>query len=286
MRWQASQPSDPEQTGIIRTNQFSDPEQTQKVRPVGFPTGPQQFGPQQTPPPWGEQSPPRGMPGMHGPEVFDSGSGKSPKVAVYVLIGVLAFVVIGGGVFWFGLNGGMGDTTTAASSTAASSSATPPGPPANLAAVPEPPGKANAKNGEYTLAKAKDAKILSDKDVKALEAAGVDKIYDKSSTDSGLAYAVAVYVAKDADSAKKLSSTLVDNQVAAGMSTVEQIDVPESVSLMKLAVSDQFMYRGIYTSGPVTVRVATAGPSTIPDQDVAKKFNEFVQKVLGTVRVG
>jgi hypothetical protein len=61
--------------------------------------------------------------------------------------------------------------------------------------------------------------------------------------------------------------------------------VPESVSLMKLATPQQFMYRGVYTSGKVTVRIATAAPSTVPDQDVAKKFNEFVTKVLGTVRV-
>ncbi|MFD9733864.1 hypothetical protein [Umezawaea sp. NPDC059074] len=298
MRWQASQPSDPEQTGIIRTNQFTDSEKTQKVRPVGFPPSPQQpqsqqpqflqqqFGQPRPPvPPWGEQTF-GGTPstsGMHGPEVFESGGGKSPRVGIYVLIGVLAFVVIGGGVFWFGLSGGMGTST--GDQPAASSTAAAPGTPPNLAAVPEPPGKASPKNGEYTLAKAKDAKILSDKDVKALEAAGVDQVFDKSSGDNGLNYAVAVYVAKDADSAKKLSSTLVDNQVAAGMSTVEQIDVPESVSLMKLAASDQFLYRGVYTSGKVTVRVATAGPSTVPEQDVAKKFNEFVKKVIGSVKV-
>jgi hypothetical protein len=221
----------------------------------------------------------RVQPGMHGPEVFDSGGGKKPKVLIYVLIGVLAFVVIGGGVFWFGLSGGMTDTP------AASSSASAPNRQAiGLATVPDPPGKANPKNGEYTLAKAKEAKIVSDKDIKALEPAGVDQIIDKSSTDGGLGLAVAVYVAKDDDSAKKLSAQLVDNQVAAGMSTVEQIDVPESVSLMKLATPQQFMYRGIYTSGKVTVRIATAGPSTVPDQDVAKKFNEFVQKVLGSVK--
>jgi hypothetical protein len=292
MRWQASQPSDPEQTGIIRTSQFTDSEKTQQVRPVGFPPPPpnqqfpqQQFG-QAPPPPWGDQgfgvSP--NKTGMHGPEVFDSGAGKSPRVGIYVLIGVLAFIVIGGGVFWFGLSG-MGTTETGGPGTSTASTGTP-GVPGDLAAVPEPPGKASPKNGDYTLAKAKEVKIVSDKDVKALEAAGVDRIFDKSSTESGLSYAVAVYVAKDAESAKQLATTLVDNQVAAGMSTVEQIDVPESVSLMKLAVSDQFMYRGVYTSGNVTVRVATAGPSTVPDQDVAKKFNEFVKKVLESVRVG
>jgi hypothetical protein len=298
MRWQASQPSDPEQTGIIQTNQFNDPNATQKVRPVGFPQQqqhqpqqffgeqpqqPQQFfgEPRHSAPPWGTElaDMQRVQPGMHGPEVFDSGGGKKPKVLIYVLIGVLAFVVIGGGVFWFGLNSGMTDAP------AASSSASAPNQQAiGLATVPDPPGKGNPKNGEYTLAKAKEAKIVSDKDIKALEPAGVDQIIDKSSTDGGLGLAVAVYVAKDEESAKKLSAQLVDNQVAAGMSTVEQIGVPESVSLMKLATPQQFMYRGIYTSGKVTVRIATAGPSTVPDQDVAKKFNEFVQKVLGSVK--
>jgi hypothetical protein len=295
MRWQASQPSDPEQTGIIRSSQFTDSEKTQQVRPVGFPPPANQQFPQQqfgqgvrqAPPPWSDQGfgAPTGKPGMHGPEVFDSGSGKSARVGIYVLIGVLAFIVIGGGVFWFGLSGGMGVTDTAATSSAATTGSSAPEPPANVAAVPDPPGKVT-RSDEFTLVKAKDAKIVSDKDVKALEAAGVDKIFDKLGSENGIAYAVSVYVTKDEDSAKKLAATLVDNQVAAGLSTVEQIDVPESVSLMKIALADQFMYRATYSSGKVTVRVATASPSTVPEQDVAKKFNEFVKKVLGSVRVG
>ncbi|MEO6084149.1 MAG: hypothetical protein ABIQ18_13710 [Umezawaea sp.] len=300
MRWQASQPSDPEQTGIIRTSQFTDSEKTQQVRPVGFPppTPDQEFSQQQfgqaPPPPWGDQgfgvSP--NKTGMHGPEVFGSGAGKSPRVGIYVLIGVLAFVVIGGGVFWFGLSGGMGTesaalpiTTTTTTTTPAESSAPSPSvAPSGLAAVPNPPGSLNPKNGEYTLEGAKNAKILSEIDVPALEAAGVDQIFDKSSGEGNLTFAIAVYVAKDEQSAKELSAALVQNRAARGTSTVDIADVPKSVTTTQYPSSTQFLYRGIYTSGKMTVRIATAGPSTVPDQDVAAKFTDYLRKVLGSIR--
>ncbi|HEX6346318.1 hypothetical protein [Umezawaea sp.] len=315
MRWRASQPADPEATSVIRKSDFADPEKTQQVRPVGFPATPstsqplpqfppqQQFGqpPKRPVPPWEDKgfgvTP--STSGVHGAEVFDSNAGKSPRVGIYVLIGVLAFVVIGGGVFWFGLSGGMGTqsaapppaTTTEALTSAPPTSSPPPAPtttapPSGLAAVPDPPGNPYPKNGEYTLETAKDAKIIPEGDLAALEAAGVDKVFEKSSGDGTLSYAIAVYVAEDEQSAKDLSAALVENRAVAGTSTVELNDVPKSVTMTKLATSNQFLYRGIYTSGKMTVRVATAGPTTVPDQDVGGKFAEFMRGVVGSIRVG
>jgi hypothetical protein len=326
-RWRASQPVDPETTSVIRKSDFADPEKTQQVRPVGFPPPPQgppsspstsqplpvfpqqqQFGPppQRPSPPWEAEgfgvSPSTAA--VHGAEVFDSSSGKSPRVGIYVLIGVLAFVVIGGGVFWFGLSGGMGTEsaapppTTAALTSAPDSSAPPTttvatttvaattAPPSGLAAVPDPPGAPYPKNGEYTLAGADEAKIIPAGDLEALQKAGVDKVFEKSSGDGPLAYAIAVYVSRDEESAKELSAALVENRAVPGTSTVELNDVPKSVAMTKLATSSQFLYRGIYTSGKMTVRVATAGPTTVPDQDVGAKFTDFMKKVTGSIRVG
>ncbi len=314
LRWRADQPADPEATGIIDTSQFADPEKTQKVRPVGFPVPTQQpqfpqqqqFGqaPRRAAAPWEDQGPavPPSTPGVHGPEVFDSGGGKSPRVGIYVLIGVLAFVVIGGGVFWFGLSGGMGTesadpppavaATTTAPETSAPETSAPPNTPSTpsaapqsgLAAVPDPPGNANPKNGEYTLAGAKEAQIVTEGDVKALEDAGVEKVFDKSSGDGELSFAIAVYVARDEESAKKLTAALVENRATPGTSTVDFSDVPKTVTTTKLPSSNQFLYRGIYTSGKMTVRLATAGPSTVPDQDVGTRFSEFLRKALGAIR--
>ncbi|MCS7482123.1 hypothetical protein ACFFQW_24185 [Umezawaea endophytica] len=314
-RWRASQPVDPETTNVIRTSDFADPEKTQQVRPVGFPPPApnsastsqplpvfppqQQFGqPQRPVPPWEDKgfgvTPSTAA--VHGSEVFDSGAGKSPRVGIYVLIGVLAFIVIGGGVFWFGLSGGMGTDsaapppppTTAALTSAPDSSAPPTTttPPSGLAAVPDPPGSPYPKNGEYTLAAADEAKIIPAGDLEALQKAGVEKVFEKSSGDGDLAYAIAVYVAKDEESAKVLSAALVENRAVPGTSTVELNDVPKSVAMTKLATSNQFLYRGIYTSGKMTVRVATAGPTTVADQDVGAKFTDFMRKVIGSIRVG
>ncbi|GLZ32626.1 hypothetical protein Lesp02_48140 [Lentzea sp. NBRC 105346] len=265
-----------DRTQVVRT----DADKTQFVQVPAF----QQPGPQQTAPPWaaGDQS--FGVPGwqsqgMHGPEVFDEGGGKSKLVPI--LIGVLVLALIGGGVWFFAFR----DSGTDAQQNPPSSSAQPVDAPAFNAILPEPNGTPSPKNGEYTVDKAKAAGVISEKDAKAMQAAGVEKVFDKVASSAGVGQAVAAYVAKDEQSAKELAKTLVDNMKTGGWSTVEQVDVPENVTLMKIAANDQFLYRGVYTSGKVTIRVATAGPSTIPDQEIGKKFNEFLMQVLKAVKV-
>lgn len=291
-----NQGAEAERTQVVPSG-ATDAERTQVVRPVSgpFPQQPQQprppYPPQQQPqphgpqsggfpaPPWSHNAPSWQMQGMQGPEVFaDTGSGS--KKWIGVVVGVLVLALVGGAVWWFGF-AQSDDTATGTSSTGNTSAAAGA---FDAGRLPDPEGKPRDRNGEYSLADAKSSKVVSEKDVKALETAGVTRLVDKVASKDGVSFAASAFVAKDATAAGELADALVANQTTAGMTPVEGGSVPESVSLMKLATGDQFLYRAIYTSGDVTVRIATAAPSTVPEQVVVENFQTYVAEVVESVK--
>ncbi|WP_367133746.1 hypothetical protein [Saccharothrix sp. HUAS TT1] len=318
-RWSATNPAgdqgqnqgqnqgqEAERTQVVPSPGPVDPNKTQVVRPVtgGFPQqqppAPQQqrpWPPQQQPPhphqqqgpqsggfpapPWADSAPSWQMQGMQGPEVFsDTGSGS--KKWVGVVVGVLVVALIGGAVWWFGFK----PSDDTATGTGGTSSAAPTAAESGFTAdkLPDPEGKPGPKNGEYSLADAKSAKVVSEKDVKALETAGVERLVDKVAGRNGMSFAGSAFVAKDATAAVELADTLVQNQAAAGMTPVTGTSLPESVSVMTLATAQQSLYRAVYTSGDVTIRIATAAPASVPDKTVREAFQAYVAKVAESVK--
>lgn len=291
--------ADAERTQVVSSG-ATDSERTQVVRPVSgpFPQQPQQpqqprppYPPQHQPgphsggfpaPPWSDNAPSWQMQGMQGPEVFAQ-AGPGPKKWLGVLVVVLVVALIGGAVWWFGFRSS-NDTGTGTSSTGSTSTAA--GSAFDAGRLPDPKGQPRAKNGEYSLDDAKSSKVVSEKDVKALEASGVTRLVDKVASKDGVSFAASAFVAKDATAAGELADALVANQTAAGMTPFEGGSLPESVSLMKLATGDQFLYRALYTSGDVTIRIATAAPSTVPEQVVVDNFQTYVAEVVESVKPG
>ncbi len=292
LRWQAQAPGNQEPSGDAERTQVvtsGDAGATAFIRPPAFPPPPNNWPPaggqqqQATPPPWAAQQQQQGFQqgtpwnqGMQGPEVFEA-TGKK-RTGLWVLVAVLVLALVGGSTWWFGFRDG--NTTPAAqqTSTTAEQARTP-----GLDDLPDPPGKPNANTGEYGVDDAKNRKVLGEADFKAAQTAGVTDVVQKSGSDRGLGYAVAVFGAKDEDAAIELGNAFIQTHTTIGLTPFQAQDVPESVSTTKGQHQDQFLFRAVYVMGSTTIRVGTAAPKAFGEQEAQAAFTAFLDQVIAKV---
>ncbi|RZS37475.1 hypothetical protein EV193_10530 [Herbihabitans rhizosphaerae] len=234
------------------------PEPTTRPDPGVLPARP--AGPPAFPPP-GPAVP------IQGRDVFASSAKSSSKKPLLIgLVVLLVLALAGAGVWWFVLRDKPADqaqTQPQSPPPSTSSTAAPPptsqAPPAARATLTglTLAGQADPRSGDLTVAKARDSQLIVAPEATLLEQAGFAELSYKGANIDKYSLTVFAFHTQDGESAKRMLESLKSTSKQIGLTDADRGQLPQSVSVMKLANAQAALHRAFYVSGSSVIMVGT-----------------------------
>ncbi|WP_016700012.1 hypothetical protein [Actinoalloteichus spitiensis] len=268
----------------------NDTERTQVV-PAVTAGGPPPQGANGAPPWGGDQNfpPPPGQGWYSGPESFDgaksSSGGKKGKLVAIIAAVVIGLAAVGAGVWWFVLRD-TGATAGESENPGGDQQDAPPAPPEfGPDLLPALPGGPDGNSGLLTAQQGVDLGLYGETTLGSLTENGTERLVYSGSNDAGTSHTVLAFETAGPDEATSVADALVDVQAIQEMEVVTLDGIPEAVTIMRSNTDGLDVYRAVYTSGDLTIRVGGARQGEEDELVLVTEFQNTLNAVLDALPV-